>query len=356
MQRIKDCEVAGDFLKSESFSVEFDFGGFKPRDRSGFTLVEVLVSVGIIGLLLAITVPAVQFARSSSRRLHCVNGERQLLLAISNYHDSFGVFPPMGSWPTTNGCPPESVVTRLFPFLGLTSVCEIVGSGATRIPILECPSDSDISLIQNPLSYSFNASAGNGSGSNFHGPFSDFTGVVGARDITDGLSMTACLSENIVVRAGGSEAEASNNETRYGWSVVVPPLSSSARANLASDQSLAERAAQTDLSIQDCMEGPRTFHPMSEPALGQWVGQFGGGAWTYSHWYPPNSPSCSVQGSGNDHTVFLLNNRRAASGHMGGVNVGFLDGHVQFYSNSVDRSAWRAVGTRDGNEVIGDTP
>jgi prepilin-type N-terminal cleavage/methylation domain-containing protein/prepilin-type processing-associated H-X9-DG protein len=354
VQRIKDSEVAGDILKSESFSAEFGLGGFKPRDRSGFTLVEVLVSIGIIGLLLAITVPAVQSARSTSRRMHCMNSERQLLLAISNYHDSYSVFPPMGSWPTT-GCPPESVVTRLFPFLGLVNICEMASSGATRIPILECPSDTDISLVQSPLSYSFNASAGTGSGSKSGGPFSGFTGV-GARDIVDGLSMTACLSENMIVRAGGSEAEASNNQTRYGWLVVVPPISALALADPASEWSLAERAAQTDLSIQDCMEGPRSFHPMPAAALGQWIGQFGGGPWTYSHWYPPNSPTCSVQGSGNDLNVFLLNNRRAASGHIGGVSVGFLDGHVQFYSNNVDRSAWRAAGTRDGNELIGDTP
>ena len=63
------------------------------RDRSGVTLVEVLVVITVIGILVALLVPAVQAARESSRRLHCASNLRQLALACHNYADGFGTLP-----------------------------------------------------------------------------------------------------------------------------------------------------------------------------------------------------------------------------------------------------------------------
>lgn len=107
----------------------------------GFTLVELTVSLAIIGLLLALILPAVQAARETARCMACANHLRQLGLALHNYHDQHQALPPgvISRYPTVrealaqltaspgmfaaeNATPETSWLMLVFPQLDLGNV------------------------------------------------------------------------------------------------------------------------------------------------------------------------------------------------------------------------------------------
>ena len=128
----------------------------RAASRRGFTLIELLMVVAIIGVLVALLLPAVQAAREAARRAQCKNHLKQIGLAMNNYHGTHGTFPPgrMRSMVDGQGrC--FSAYAHLLPYLDATPLYNQIDFNSNpddpaangialsqTIPYFLCPSDS----------------------------------------------------------------------------------------------------------------------------------------------------------------------------------------------------------------------
>ncbi len=133
--------------------------------RGGFTLVELLVVISIIGVLASLLLPAVQRAREAARRTQCQNHLRQLALAVHNFADAKGGALPSSIRPAgTTTQPRYSAITQLLPYLDLQNLWDDydptknwssiatntfghqvtnLSIGATLVTTFACPSSTD---------------------------------------------------------------------------------------------------------------------------------------------------------------------------------------------------------------------
>ncbi len=129
------------------------------RRPGGFTLVELLVVITIIGILIALLLPAVQAAREAARRMQCSNNLKQLGLGLHTYHTSHGLFPPGCNYPGTSGLSTrtdylQNWVITILPFLEQQALYDSfdltvpISDPANRVPrgmdlsVMLCPSDT----------------------------------------------------------------------------------------------------------------------------------------------------------------------------------------------------------------------
>jgi prepilin-type N-terminal cleavage/methylation domain-containing protein len=339
--------------------------------RCAFSLIELLVVIGIIGLLAALLFPAVQQARESARKMQCSSNLKNLSLAIANYSSSHNVLPAIGrdiySTVDNNGVTSFNWVTAILPEIESRAAYDTlqsrIDSGTLDDPwdtddfyrtlypggLLRCPSEAtppgDLNNVTGQLNY--RASLGDLIEANQNNP-DNVRGVFGnnvflrTSDIRDGLSQTILLAEMPTGRAG----QAKYNDpigsilTQEGFG----PYTGISPAECESAWS-----GNHDLHIDDEIPGTRwadgrPYYSGAVIALG------------------PNGARCGANLSDASWGVFT-----AGSRHVGGCYVAFCDGSVHFISNSIDAGnpaqpsaknltgrspygVWGALGTRAGDE------
>ena len=193
--------------------------------RQAFTLIELLVVIAIIAILVALLLPAVQQAREAARRSQCKNNLKQIGLALHNYHDTHGTFPPtqIFTYQPAMAARNHTWISMILPFLDQAPLynqidfSEPMWDSSTSqyqrdangedivgqiIPALQCPSDPG---FNGNVSISHGAAHTNYAGANgwdWH-PRSNHpvSGVfqnghnTRIRDITKGTSSTIMVGE-----------------------------------------------------------------------------------------------------------------------------------------------------------------
>ncbi|MCI0461265.1 MAG: DUF1559 domain-containing protein [Gemmataceae bacterium] len=156
--------------------------------NSGFTLLELLVVIGIVGLLLSLTLAGVQQVREVASRTECANHLRQIGLAHHQYHDSYKSLPPGMSY--RDGTDPflyMSWHTRLLPYVGQRALWEQAqrAYAQSRDPFFHNPPHPLDAIV--PL-YTCPADSRTASPGKNKVAFSDYLGVQGTNQIrVDGL-------------------------------------------------------------------------------------------------------------------------------------------------------------------------
>lgn len=322
--------------------------------RLGVTILEVFVAVGVMGLLAALLLPAVQRSRESARAAQCKSQLRQVGLGLHQHHDAHGYLPRE-----------QGALSHLLPYVGYAALYEKIKplqtgppfQGSKRVAIYECPSDPDTVIypdvlgltsyypclgIKNPdTQFGWDGLFGPGN----DGRRNQFEGPTW-RVVTDGLSQTAAFAEAIQMA-----------RPPHAFLGVDAALSLAARAPERFTWYTARKFSTADglAFAEHCLDP--TNRTAVRPPLRQLLSG-GYGSRGYDHLLPPNQIACwngpVLQAGENYPWPLELSAAPASSLHHGGAHTLMCDGSVHLISETIDSDVWRALGSVSGGEQMGD--
>lgn len=285
-----------------------DLLSFRRYTANGFTIVELLVSLAIIGLLIALLLPAVQQVRAASRKVKCNSNLHQIGVAVHAYTDSHTILPEYRAGGMLWGILPQMEVNPPYDSRNPPSVVTY-----------QCPSDGG------DFSYGHTSYAVNIGMFEAIGPYQGFLidSMKWSR-VVDGLSQTAMISEFYRGSVPGGRAHKPD-----AWDFTLSPRPT---IPLSHSQLIQHGDA--------CLEAVNTQPPAGQVIHAQPIYSITAG---YTHLLPPNSPRCRI---------WLVQVLPAWSDHVGGTHVLAADGSTHFVSDSIDREVWLALGSINGHEAI----
>jgi prepilin-type N-terminal cleavage/methylation domain-containing protein/prepilin-type processing-associated H-X9-DG protein len=301
--------------------------------RRGFTLIELLVVISIIAVLISLLLPAVQASREAARRAQCLNNLKQIGLALHNYHDAIGAFPPgYLSRPGSDGDntgPGWGWAAMILPQLEQPPLFNSINFGLpiespqnqtarlTKVSTFVCPSDS--SFVPQ-----FTVVDASTSSTTLGTPIcdvasSDYVGCFGTGDVSD-----------IPGRDRGEGLFFRNRSVRI---AEITDGTSQTIAVGEKSQILA-RATWTGAVSNAAV-------PITELQAEDGLSPEGGGALVLSHTGELDGPNSKPA-----HADQFW------SRHPGGADFTFADGSVRFIKEKRPLRLFQALATRQGGEVV----